>query len=96
MSSGYNDPTVGAGPDLDDLWPPFAPVPPRHGSAPRHYQGRRQARPLTRDEIVRAAIAIADAEGASAVNMRRIARELDGGRCRSIGTLPTRTICSTS
>jgi AcrR family transcriptional regulator len=34
---------------------------------------------LTRDAIVRAAIAVADAEGAAALGMRRIARELDCG-----------------
>ncbi|HXW79734.1 MAG TPA: hypothetical protein VEJ84_09545, partial [Acidimicrobiales bacterium] len=79
MSSGRDEPTAGTEPDLDDLWPPFRPVPPRQGPIPRHHRGRRQARPLTRAEIVRAAIAVADAEGPDAVNMRRIARELDAG-----------------
>jgi len=64
--------------DLDDLWPPIGPAPPRHGSVPRHHRGRRQ-QPLTRADIVRAAIAVADAEGPGAVNMRRIARELGAG-----------------
>src|SRR6516162_1062655 len=39
----------------------------------------RRAAALSRDEIVRTAIAVADAEGAEAVNMRRIARELGSG-----------------
>jgi AcrR family transcriptional regulator len=34
---------------------------------------------LSRDEIVRAAIAVADAEGPEAISMRRIARELHAG-----------------
>jgi AcrR family transcriptional regulator len=40
---------------------------------------RRRDRGLTRDEIVAAAISIADAEGVEAVTMRRIARELGAG-----------------
>jgi AcrR family transcriptional regulator len=79
MSRGDREVTGGPEGDLDDLWPPFGPVPPRQGSIPRHHRGRRQAHPLTRAEIVRAAIVVADAEGAGAVNMRRIARELDAG-----------------
>ncbi|HTT89866.1 MAG TPA: TetR/AcrR family transcriptional regulator [Acidimicrobiales bacterium] len=59
--------------------PPFGPVPPRQGAVPRHHRGRRPARPLSRDEIVHSAITVAHAEGAGAVNMRRIARELDAG-----------------
>jgi AcrR family transcriptional regulator len=39
----------------------------------------RRADALSRDQIVRAAIAVADAEGAEAVSMRRIARELNAG-----------------
>src|SRR5689334_5448127 len=39
----------------------------------------RRAAALSRDEIVRTAITVADAEGADAVNMRRIARELGSG-----------------
>jgi AcrR family transcriptional regulator len=39
----------------------------------------RRADSLSRDQIVRAAIAVADAEGAEAVSMRRIARELNAG-----------------
>jgi AcrR family transcriptional regulator len=53
----------------------------------RHVQKHRErgARPpgrdrgLSRDEIVRAAIALADAEGLDAISMRRIARELRAG-----------------
>ena len=39
----------------------------------------RRDRGLSRDEIVRTAIAIADAEGPDAISMRRIARELNAG-----------------
>ena len=39
----------------------------------------RKAAALSRDEIVRTAIRVADAEGADAVSMRRIARELNAG-----------------
>jgi AcrR family transcriptional regulator len=42
-------------------------------------QQPRRDRGLSRDEIVRAAIAIADAEGPDAISMRRIARELRAG-----------------
>jgi AcrR family transcriptional regulator len=42
----------------------------------RRDQGRKA---LTRDEIVAAAITVADAEGVDAVSMRRIARELQAG-----------------
>ena len=39
----------------------------------------RRAAALSRDEIVQAAIKIADAEGAAAISMRRIAREVNAG-----------------
>jgi AcrR family transcriptional regulator len=39
----------------------------------------RRAAALSRDEIVRAALSVADAEGADAISMRRIARELNAG-----------------
>ena len=43
-------------------------------------QGRRARQsPLSVDDIVRATIRLADAEGAEAVNMRRIAQELAAG-----------------
>jgi AcrR family transcriptional regulator len=45
-----------------------------HGTQPL-----RRDRGLSRDEIVRAAIALADAEGPDAISMRRIARELRAG-----------------
>lgn len=45
----------------------------------RGAQPPRRDRGLSQDEIVRAAIAVADAEGADAVSMRRIARELNAG-----------------
>ena len=63
--------------DLDDLWPPFSVVAPRRGT-PRSQQGQRDSA-LSRDEIVAAAVALADAEGAEAINMRRIAKELGAG-----------------
>jgi AcrR family transcriptional regulator len=60
----------------DDLWlPPLTPARPRRGPT----AGRRARTPLSRDEIVQAAIAIADREGAEAVGMRRIARDLQAG-----------------
>jgi AcrR family transcriptional regulator len=61
--------------DLDDLWPPFAATPPRHA---RRSRTERDS-PLSRKEIVRTALALADAHGAEAINMRRIAKELDVG-----------------
>jgi AcrR family transcriptional regulator len=63
--------------DFDDLWPPFVPVPPRHARTPRSRQERDP--PLSRNEIVRTAVALADAHGAEAINMRRIAQELGVG-----------------
>jgi AcrR family transcriptional regulator len=60
--------------DLDDLWPPFAAAPPRHARRPRSRPERDS--PLSRNEIVRTALALADAHGAQAINMRRIAKEL--------------------
>jgi AcrR family transcriptional regulator len=45
----------------------------------RGSQPPRRDRGLSRDEIVRAAIAVADAEGPDAISMRRIARELNAG-----------------
>ena len=76
----------------EDLWPPFS-GPGSHRRAGhdhrvhahvRELRGRgrtppRQARSLTRREIVRAAVKMADAEGADAISMRRIARELGAG-----------------
>lgn len=44
-----------------------------------HTQPPHRARGLTREDIVAAAIAVADAEGTEAVSMRRIARELGTG-----------------
>jgi AcrR family transcriptional regulator len=62
--------------DLDDLWPPSAGAAPRRRESARADPARRQ-KALSRDEIVQAAVAVADADGAGAVNMRRIAQELD-------------------
>ena len=45
----------------------------------RGAQPPRRDRGLSRDEIVSAAIAVADAEGPEAISMRRIARELSAG-----------------
>jgi AcrR family transcriptional regulator len=75
----------------DDLWPPFdAPrVPGRTRDARREqqinnlFQDARRRPPqrerLSREEIVDVAIAIADAEGAEALSMRRIAQVLRSG-----------------
>jgi AcrR family transcriptional regulator len=64
--------------DLNDLWPPFSAVAPRRTAAPRSQQGQRDSA-LSRHEIVATAVTLADAEGAEAVNMRRIAKELSVG-----------------
>jgi AcrR family transcriptional regulator len=45
----------------------------------RGWEPRGRARGLSREEIVRAAITVADAEGPEAISMRRIARELRAG-----------------
>jgi AcrR family transcriptional regulator len=45
----------------------------------RGAQPPRRDRGLSRDEIISAAIAVADAEGPDAISMRRIARELNAG-----------------
>jgi AcrR family transcriptional regulator len=45
----------------------------------RGAQPPRRDRGLSRDQIVRAAIAVADAEGPEAISMRRIAREVGAG-----------------
>jgi AcrR family transcriptional regulator len=45
----------------------------------RGHQAPRRVRSLSRDQIVKAAIKVADAEGAQAISMRRIARELNAG-----------------
>jgi AcrR family transcriptional regulator len=45
----------------------------------RGRQAPRRVRSLSRDEIVAAAIKVADAEGSEAISMRRIARELNAG-----------------
>ena len=75
----------------EDLWVPFLAARPRDPKAERlrahlredQRRGQRhlprKAAALSRDEIVRTAIRVADAEGADAVSMRRIARELNAG-----------------
>jgi AcrR family transcriptional regulator len=77
--------------DDEDLWVPFLAARPRDKRAERlqahlredERRGQRhpprRAAALSRDEIVRTAIRVADAEGADAVTMRRIARELNAG-----------------
>lgn len=81
--------------DDDDLWPLFSGrLPGRRPSGQGREQhpgehihrmqdrGRKtpkRVRSLSRREIVAAAIKVADAEGAEAVSMRRIARELNAG-----------------
>lgn len=75
----------------EDLWVPFLAARPRDRKAERlrahlredERRGQRhpprRAAALSRDEVVRTAIRVADAEGADAVSMRRIARELNAG-----------------
>lgn len=75
----------------EDLWVPFLAARPQDRKAERlrahlredERRGQRhpprRAAALSRDEIVRTAIRVADAEGADAVSMRRIARELNAG-----------------
>src|ERR1035437_8960211 len=64
--------------ELDDLWPPSVAVARRRADSARTQHGRRD-KALSRDEIVQAAVALADSEGAGAVNMRRIAKEIGVG-----------------
>lgn len=78
-------------PEDEDFWAPFLAFRPGDRRAERlraharedakrgQRHPPRRAAALSRDEIVRTAIAVADAEGAEAVNMRRIARELGSG-----------------
>jgi AcrR family transcriptional regulator len=55
-------------------------LPDRHGEPPSRRSGPpRRDRGLSQAEIVRTAIAVADAEGPDAISMRRIARELGAG-----------------
>ena len=78
--------------DDEDLWPPFYLAGgPGHSAREQRIQDRMQGlrdrgktppgrgRSLSRDEIVRTAIEVADAEGPDAISMRRIARELSAG-----------------
>jgi len=64
--------------NLDDFWPPSATIAPRRRDSARPDRARRQ-KALSRDEIVQAAVVLADSDGAGGVNMRRIAKELDVG-----------------
>jgi AcrR family transcriptional regulator len=43
------------------------------------HQAPRRVRSLSRDDIVKAAVKVADAEGSQAISMRRIAKELNAG-----------------
>jgi AcrR family transcriptional regulator len=77
--------------DDEELWAPFLAfrAEDRHAARLRRHVEEdmkrgarhvpRRAAALSRDEIVRAAIKVADAEGADAISMRRIARELGAG-----------------
>ena len=78
--------------DDEDFWPPFH-LSGRAGQTAQEQRiqhrmqglrdhGKRppgRSRSLSRDEIVRTAVAVADAEGPHSISMRRIARELDAG-----------------
>jgi AcrR family transcriptional regulator len=77
--------------DDEELWQLFNPYQPvrdrrekrlhEHVKELQHrgHATPRRGRSLSRDEIVRTAIKVADAEGSSAISMRRIARELNAG-----------------
>jgi AcrR family transcriptional regulator len=77
--------------DDEELWAPFLAFRPEDRQAARlrrHVEQDmkrgarhvpRRAAALSRDEIVRTAIKVADAEGPDAISMRRIARELNAG-----------------
>src|SRR5207247_4045186 len=77
--------------DDEELWAPFLAFRPedRHAARLRRHVEQdmkrgarhvpRRAAALSRDEIVRTAIKVADAEGPDAISMRRIARELNAG-----------------
>jgi AcrR family transcriptional regulator len=62
--------------NLDDFWPPSSVTTSRRGDSAQSEHSRRQ-KALSRHEIVQVAVALADAGGAVAVNMRQIAKELD-------------------
>src|SRR5690348_14493122 len=80
-----------AEPENEDFWAPFLAYRPGDRRAERlraharedakrgQRHPPRRAAALSREEIVRAAMNVADAEGADAINMRRIARELHSG-----------------
>jgi AcrR family transcriptional regulator len=82
---------VGDADEDDDLWAPFLAYRPGDRRAGRlrvharedakrgQQHPPRRATALSRAEIVRAAVAVADAEGPEAISMRRIARELNAG-----------------
>jgi AcrR family transcriptional regulator len=78
-------------PEEEEFWAPFLAYRPgdrraerlrahaREDAKRRQQHPPRRAAALSRDEIVRAAMNVADAEGPDAINMRRIARELNAG-----------------
>src|SRR5215510_205346 len=78
-------------PEDEEFWAPFLAYRPgdrraerlrthaREDARRRQQHPPRRAAALSREEIVRAALNVADAEGPDAINMRRIARELHSG-----------------
>src|SRR5215813_7345456 len=78
-------------PEDEEFWAPFLAYRPgdrraerlrthaREDARRRQQHPPRRAAALSREEIVRAAMKVADAEGPDAINMRRIARELKAG-----------------
>lgn len=70
-----------AGVDPEQLW--LRPAEPRRGRKPS----------FSREGIVAAAVAMADAEGIEAVTMRRVAAQVRPASCRSTATPPTRRPC---
>ncbi len=80
MSSSFDDPDQGGGlPSLIDLLP-------RRG--PRRSRARQAS--LSREQIIRAAIELADAEGSEAISMRRIAARLGIGAMTLYGYVADR------
>jgi DNA-binding GntR family transcriptional regulator len=69
---------VGVGTVVAETPPPATPLvgPLRTNEGPAHVSARESEAELSQDRIVRTAIAIADAEGLSAVTMRRLGTEL--------------------
>ena len=53
-------------------------------------------KPLSRERVLAAAVALADAEGIQSLTMRRLAADSMSGPCRSTITCPPGRRCSTA